>query len=281
MTTPLANPGLDLDALRRMRAPRHNIVTILARIESHLDAYDGYLALSGGKDSVVVAHLARQVAPDVPMVFFDSGLEYPETYRYLEDLVEDWNLNLRIEPAERSLLDALIQDSAWDHSSRLPSAEDNLHDLLITAPAARAHQAFGPGELWGVRAEEANGRASLYATALARETRSHCHGCCTTTQQRRARHGGTIRRTDTTVAYGPIWDWKLDDVATYVAHHHIPLNPVYAKLAALGAPVQAQRVSHVLDGSRLEEGRATWLRAGWPSLFEELATLLPRLREFV
>lgn len=37
----------------------------------------------------------------------------------------------------------------------------------------------------------------------------------------------------------------------------------------------------VLDGSRLEHGRVTWLRRGWPDLFEDLAQLLPRIREFV
>lgn len=37
----------------------------------------------------------------------------------------------------------------------------------------------------------------------------------------------------------------------------------------------------MVDGTRLEEGRITWLRRGWPALFEELATVLPRLREYV
>jgi phosphoadenosine phosphosulfate reductase len=37
----------------------------------------------------------------------------------------------------------------------------------------------------------------------------------------------------------------------------------------------------MLDGNRLEEGRVTWLRRGWPELFEDLAHALPRLREFV
>jgi len=57
---------------------------------------------------------------------------------------------------------------------------------------------------------------------------------------------------------------------------------VYAKLRYLGAPEHFLRVSHLLDGNRLEEGRVTWLRRGWPGLFDELArVLLPRLREFV
>lgn len=37
-----------------------------------------YIALSGGKDSTVLLHIARSVFPDIPAVFSDTGLEYPE-----------------------------------------------------------------------------------------------------------------------------------------------------------------------------------------------------------
>jgi 3'-phosphoadenosine 5'-phosphosulfate sulfotransferase (PAPS reductase)/FAD synthetase len=56
----------------------------------HLTAPDGYVAFSEGKDSVVVLDLARDVEADVPVVFFDSGLDYPETYDYLTELAQAW-----------------------------------------------------------------------------------------------------------------------------------------------------------------------------------------------
>ncbi len=37
-----------------------------------------YLSISGGKDSKVLRHLVKQDYPDVPAVFCDTGLEYPE-----------------------------------------------------------------------------------------------------------------------------------------------------------------------------------------------------------
>ena len=42
--------------------------------------YNGqvFTSFSGGKDSTVLLDLARQVCPDIPAVYVDTGLEYPE-----------------------------------------------------------------------------------------------------------------------------------------------------------------------------------------------------------
>lgn len=39
---------------------------------------DVCVSFSGGKDSTVLAHLVHQEYPDVPLVFANTGLEYPE-----------------------------------------------------------------------------------------------------------------------------------------------------------------------------------------------------------
>lgn len=39
---------------------------------------DVYVSFSGGKDSTVLAHLVHDMYHDVPLVFCDTGLEYPE-----------------------------------------------------------------------------------------------------------------------------------------------------------------------------------------------------------
>ncbi len=50
------------------------------RIREWYDAWDGRVAVSysGGKDSAVLLWLARSVFPDIPAVFVNTGLEYPE-----------------------------------------------------------------------------------------------------------------------------------------------------------------------------------------------------------
>ncbi len=73
------HPGLDVQALQGLRRQHRDLDRIRARIEEHLDQHEGYVAFSGGKDSLVTLHLALQADPDVPVAFFDSGLEFPET----------------------------------------------------------------------------------------------------------------------------------------------------------------------------------------------------------
>jgi len=279
--------GLDPTTLQALRGRGRDTRTLINQIAAHLDAHDGYVALSGGKDSVVVAHLARQADPNVPMVWFDAGLDLPETRPYLEALANDWSLNLTVLTSHPSGLQVLASCGAWDHDApNRPTPE--LAEVLIDAPARHAHHLFGPGELWGVRASESAGRRHMYATQLRRRiTECPDPTCCppgarrAPTPSQRHAHGGQIHRTDHTRAYGPIWDWATDRVWEYVAAHDIPAHPAYATLQALGAPEHAQRVSSIVSGALLENGRITWLRRGWPQTYAALLEQLPRLAEFV
>lgn len=55
------------------------------RIQEWYEHWDGqvYVSFSGGKDSTVLLHLVRSIYPDVPAVFCDTGLEYPEVREHV------------------------------------------------------------------------------------------------------------------------------------------------------------------------------------------------------
>lgn len=54
------------------------------RIIEWYQHYNGkvVVAFSGGKDSTVLLHIVRQLYPDVPAVFSNTGLEYPEIVKF-------------------------------------------------------------------------------------------------------------------------------------------------------------------------------------------------------
>ena len=45
-----------------------------------------YVSFSGGKDSTVLLDLVRRIYPDVPAVFFDTGLEFPELRDFVKSI---------------------------------------------------------------------------------------------------------------------------------------------------------------------------------------------------
>lgn len=58
------------------------------RIEEWLDAWGEdrvAVSFSGGKDSTVLLHIARDVLPGMKAIFFNTGLEYPSIVRFVRN----------------------------------------------------------------------------------------------------------------------------------------------------------------------------------------------------
>lgn len=72
---------------RRQSLPlAEKIAMSMERIRDWYEAWDGQVSVSfsGGKDSSVLLWLVRQIYPDVPAVFCNTGLEYPEVIRLVK-----------------------------------------------------------------------------------------------------------------------------------------------------------------------------------------------------
>lgn len=56
------------------------------RVKDWYEAWEGnvYISFSGGKDSSVLLDIARSVHPDIPGVFADTGLEFPEIRNFVK-----------------------------------------------------------------------------------------------------------------------------------------------------------------------------------------------------
>lgn len=265
----MTDSGLDLTGLRAIRGRHRDHSRLHARIADYCHTDGGWVAWSGGKDSTVVVDLARHVHPNIPVVFYDCGLDFPETRTYISDLADAWRLNLHVVPTEPDLLTALIAVGDFDQTRPTRRLGIDMRSAMITTPAAKAHHRFGPGNLWGVRAAESGRRRQLYRT-----------------QHRRQREGrglefaGVVHRSDGTSSYSPIWDWTTSHVWEYLHANNIPVNPVYERMTALGIGEDVARVDAMIDPERLDNGHITVLAHGWPDIFDALVGVLPRLREY-
>lgn len=63
---------------------------------------------SFGAQSAVMLHMLTKVQPDIPVVLTDTGYLFPETYKFIDELVEKLNLNLHVYSANMS--------SAWQEA---------------------------------------------------------------------------------------------------------------------------------------------------------------------
>lgn len=79
---------MDTAQLRDLQALplKYKIMISQERIKEWYEHWEGkvYVSFSGGKDSTVLLHLVRQLYPDVPAVFVDTGLEYPEIRQFVK-----------------------------------------------------------------------------------------------------------------------------------------------------------------------------------------------------
>jgi 3'-phosphoadenosine 5'-phosphosulfate sulfotransferase (PAPS reductase)/FAD synthetase len=84
------------------------------RIIEWYQHWDGkvYVSFSGGKDSTVLLDLARRIYPDIPAVYVDTGLEYPEIKQFVR--TKDYVTWLR--PEMR--FDEVIKKYGWVYPSK-------------------------------------------------------------------------------------------------------------------------------------------------------------------
>ena len=64
------------------------IIMTKERIRQWHEYWDGmvYVSFSGGKDSTVLKHLVDSMYDDVPALFVNTGLEYPEIQKFVKDI---------------------------------------------------------------------------------------------------------------------------------------------------------------------------------------------------
>ena len=80
---------------------------IIKEWAEHFGENKCYVSFSGGKSSVVLLHIVRELYPNTEAVFIDTGIEYPEVVQFVKTFD---NLNI-IKP--KMTFDKIVQEHGW------------------------------------------------------------------------------------------------------------------------------------------------------------------------
>lgn len=149
-------------------------------------------------EDMVVLHLLRQIVPDIPVLFLDTGYHFQETYAYRDRMVREWGLNLVLLQAKQSVAD---QESAFGILNQTDPTR--CCGLRKVAPLM---QGLEPYDIWftGLRREQSPTRKNL------RKVESH-----------------VLPTGKTLLKVSPLADWDFKRVWSYISLHKIEYLPLY------------------------------------------------------
>lgn len=172
------------------------------RVEWALENLPGrhIVSSSFGAQSAVMLHMVSRQQPGIPVVFIDTGYLFPETYRFVDELTDRLDLNLKVYRAQLS--------AAWQearHGTRWTYGLDGLagynHDNKVE-PMERALAELGVG---------------TWFAGLRR------------VQSRSRQHTQVVISSGGRHKVHPIADWSDRDVHEYLRNHGLPYHPLWQK----------------------------------------------------
>jgi len=216
-----------------------------------------YLSCSFGKDSVVLLHLVMQYAPDIAVVFINSGYCFPDTYEVRDKFIRDYHINLVEIQQPHDYMDIIDQYGLPD--DRTPTQQDKVVRLLKKDLANEWAKANGyDGHFWGMRKEESAGRRVML------NNRGPLF---------RAQAAGLWR-------CAPLADWRWEDIWAYIHAYDVPYSGIYDKHGFCD-PRQIRNTSWVTTDGAAHNGRVAWLKYYYPELYAKLAEQVPEIRLYV
>ena len=152
---------------------------------------------SFGLQASAMLHLIRKHAPDIPIIFVDTGYCFPETYQFSQSFIEDWELDIRVfNPAISAARQEALYGKLWEQS-----AEVNKKYALLNKvePMNRALSEIG-GDVWvsGLRRSQSSTRIDR---AFAEKQKA-------------------------TMKVYPILDWADAQLEAYYHEHDLPRHPL-------------------------------------------------------
>jgi phosphoadenosine phosphosulfate reductase len=160
---------------------------------------------SFGLQAAVMLHLIHLHAPKIPVVFIDTGYLFPETYHYVETLMEKWPVDLRTYmPRLTAARQETLYGKLWEQGK---DGHERYGIINKVEPMNRALQELG-ADVWlsGLRRSQSSTRVNRPIAE----------------QQKK------------TLKVYPILDWADAQVAAYMATNNIPRHPLADQYVTMG-----------------------------------------------
>ena len=154
-----------------------------------VDHFHPSLCLTASMTDAVLIDLAVRVEPSIEVVFIDTGYHFPETLDTVAEVRRRYALNLRVMTVPPQPVDLWKVDP---------------EQCCATAKVAQLDRALAGKVAWMSGLRRAEGPLRALAPIVGRDLRG-------------------------LVKINPIATWSDDDVATYVADHDVPVNPLLAR----------------------------------------------------
>lgn len=218
-----------------------------------------YVSFSGGKDSLVILHMIMKELPDIPVLYVDQGMEYPDTYDYIRKMWIEWDLDLTWEDPEMDLWDLYKQggflnpDVPTDPEIRAKFSNTVFYDpIKLFSDRIRAD-----GFFMGLRADESHDRKLNFL-----------------------KRGFMYKKADGLTAVQPIADWSVNDVWAYITSNGLPYNPIYDK-NKFECRNSLRVAPFGLGGWHVSLGSYVFMKYYYPELWNRFCESNPLARKYV
>ena len=148
------------------------------------------------KSGMVILHMLRDVAPDLPVYLLDTGFHFGETLEFAERVRREWDVNLIL--YRPKLFGAAFRARHGNLYERDPDRCCQLNKVEPQAELLARYQ----GWITGVRRDQADTRAGADGLEIL--------------------EGGTLR-------VQPLARWSRSEVEAYLRTHHIAVHPLFAQ----------------------------------------------------
>lgn len=170
------------------------------------------LSSSFGIQAALMLHLVTRVEPRMPVVFIDTGHLFPETYRFVDELVDRLDLNLKVYRPDHSpaWLEAR-HGRLWEKGLEGIERYNRIHKV---EPMQRALKELGAGTWFaGLRRVQSSSRSKVPVAQL-RNGRYKVH---------------------------PVIDWSERELYRYLQKHRLPYHPLWEQGYASVGDVHTSR----------------------------------------